>query len=596
MRLYRRAIKTDMMDTINRCYFDADHGRIKLALDRLKDLEAELGEQPRILYAEGMLRKDLLGQGLLAFNCFAHALELDPGYANAACNAAVNAPNETEYRKYSAIAARLSPADRPSLEHGLELLDQGTPYWQIVLNQIGDDEQTPAYGSALDLALASETLPEENELSSRTARFQLLRKQDLVDQKMRELMAEDFPPNERLALLEALKELEKTIELDPYDATFWNFRSGWNNLLRRYHDAILFADKAIELRPDGYHRPHHNKAIAYFRLGKKTEALACAREALVQMEKSGEREDAKIVQDLIDEVNKPDHITSWHEILPLLSQIIQAAHLRAEQELDVIGGNSKNTRITVIQAKQLFEYRIKNLHPNPKNALHYVPAMAHILTYFSPEVCFTILQEIQKTDQLTFENCMLANLYLPAFGEPILQRDALRLNIITMFAEAIKTGSQESIRNQYRKLILDVSAVASNEMANLDQSMRKELELIHPDLPRLISDQNPSSQAEKLQAQNTILARLQGIPYVVDSNTPETLPDWNQTGSPASQSSCLAVSISTIGLSLIIYAGVSILSKTYQLDLFSGFPKTALSIALIIAVSGAISYWRTKTQ
>jgi tetratricopeptide (TPR) repeat protein len=263
MRLYERSIDFDLNRTINRCYFDADHGRIKLALDRLKDLEMELGENPKIHYAEGMLRKDSLKQGVEAFECYVKALELEPNYENAAVNAAVYAPNENDFRKYAKIASKLAPKDAAIFQNQISTLDEGHyPYWQKLISTSARVKGNPELGAVIDLILSSTTLPSETELDFRRERFQILRNLDSSDQAKRESMGESFPDDERLALHEALEEIDKAIELDPYDATFWNYKAAWYRSLGRYKDALASADKAIELRPKGYHLPYYNKAVS----------------------------------------------------------------------------------------------------------------------------------------------------------------------------------------------------------------------------------------------------------------------------------------------------------------------------------------------
>ena len=85
MRLYRRSKPIDLNDTIALCDFDADHGRVKLALERLRDLEEEVGADAKISYAEGLLRRDFLGQGKQAYQCFVRAHQLNPQHGLAAC-------------------------------------------------------------------------------------------------------------------------------------------------------------------------------------------------------------------------------------------------------------------------------------------------------------------------------------------------------------------------------------------------------------------------------------------------------------------------------------------------------------------------------
>jgi hypothetical protein len=66
---------------------------------------------------------------------------------------------------------------------------------------------------------------------------------------------------------------------------------------------------------------------------------------------------------------------------------------------------------------------------------------------------------------------------------------------------------------------LEVSAAASDEMAQLDQLMRQELARFMPVMPRLIADQTPVDQAGRARAEHNILSRLQGLPFVNNSST-----------------------------------------------------------------------------
>jgi len=49
---------------INRCYFDAEHGWLSLSLDRLKYLHGVFPNDPQVYYAEALITKDFLGQGI----------------------------------------------------------------------------------------------------------------------------------------------------------------------------------------------------------------------------------------------------------------------------------------------------------------------------------------------------------------------------------------------------------------------------------------------------------------------------------------------------------------------------------------------------
>ena len=65
MRLIKKE-KADKLDSIERCFFDAEHGWITLSLDRLDDLKNEFPSDPQVLYAEALIRKGFLGQGIKA--------------------------------------------------------------------------------------------------------------------------------------------------------------------------------------------------------------------------------------------------------------------------------------------------------------------------------------------------------------------------------------------------------------------------------------------------------------------------------------------------------------------------------------------------
>ena len=50
----------DKYNSINRCFFDAEHGLITLALERIKDLHQDFPDDAKVEYVEGLIRKDFL--------------------------------------------------------------------------------------------------------------------------------------------------------------------------------------------------------------------------------------------------------------------------------------------------------------------------------------------------------------------------------------------------------------------------------------------------------------------------------------------------------------------------------------------------------
>ena len=572
MRLYERAEEFDLMVTINRCYFDADQGRIKLAIDRLKDLEEELGEKPKIYYTEGMLRKDSLGQGINAYRCFSKAVDMDSNYENAIVNAAIYAPGEIEFRRFARKAFDLSLNESSHFETLLKYIDEkNEPYWQILLQSITSEGLNPDTAAHIQLGLSTAKLPQDEELNYRRQRFQILRQIDENDQKKRESMGELFPSDERLALHEALEELEKSITLDPYDATFWNFKSAWCRLLGRFEEALTAADEAIMLRPKGYHLPYYNKAVIFAKLGKKAEAIEQAQKALEQIEISGKRDDITAIQQLISNTNSTSQTISLIDFLPVLEHICKAAQIISNQEIGLLQGIQPGQRSNLKEMVKLVQKAIYSRHPSPENALDYVPAMAELLSYFTPETLFISLHQILLTDNIAFQNSLKATIYIAAYGPKVMQRDAIRLLILVIFKNALPPASPEMIRDQYRKIILDVSTTGTDKMKNLDQLMRVELAKIHPELPELIADQEPSTAWEIQKAQESILDKLQGTPYIVKS---KEKGNQTQASSEVSNNFCLYVVIGIIcfGIGAFISASMLIgITVVYQTGLLEGF-------------------------
>ncbi len=76
----------------HKMYFDAEHGWVHLALDRLADLRREFPNDGQIEYCEALFRKDFLGQGAKAEELFLKALRADRSHKFAAFNSAKYAP------------------------------------------------------------------------------------------------------------------------------------------------------------------------------------------------------------------------------------------------------------------------------------------------------------------------------------------------------------------------------------------------------------------------------------------------------------------------------------------------------------------------
>lgn len=271
---------------------DAKRGRVGAALQSLADMvhegPANTKIEAEILRHEGLIRRDCLGQGLQSRELFSRAATIDPTNAFAVENALLLARNEAEFREELPHFFDLVPAKDPSRDGVNELigeLQQGVPYWEVLASLASGMEASGYPGSAAALAelvLALGEMPPDKEAGYRRWRAQQLRNAGKLGERTLERTLWRYPPAERLHLFQALEEIERALALDPYDAECWNLKAAWSYMGGRPADAIEAADRAIELRPHGYAKPHINKALTFQGLGRLSDAMACADEACRQ--------------------------------------------------------------------------------------------------------------------------------------------------------------------------------------------------------------------------------------------------------------------------------------------------------------------------
>ncbi|OGL44641.1 MAG: hypothetical protein A2161_07845 [Candidatus Schekmanbacteria bacterium RBG_13_48_7] len=503
MRLYNRS-KDDKINALNRCSFDAEHGRVHLAIQRLADLEMEFGQDSEILVAEGILRKDFLGQGLKASSIFEKAYELNPKNKNAAINAAFLCRNEQEFGKWSNIAKKNTPKDHSVhrfISDVTKQLEMGTPFESLLFisaQQRFDDKSYGICAAVAQLGLAIIQHHLEDEVQTRRMRAQSLRALDAAAHQFRENNFESFPPDERLALQEAFIELDQAIALDEYDAELWNLKSAWSLFLEKYESAIEFADKAISLRSHNYPKPHTNKANAYHCMKKDKEALKCANEALEQAKQCKSIEDMTQIQNVIRAYSRPSlepNIQSFEK--PIVS-ILNAAAITADLELGQLNNSVDKLTKDIIQ--QIHKHTLSTTK-------EFVPLMAKLLSDLTPETVFCVVQYIPNYDQNAFDHCLNAALYVTAHSDNILQRDAARFLILSFFG-AMKG---DAVRRAYRRAILETSAAATGAMSHLNDIVQKELNRMNSWFPKLISDQEPVDQQGRARAERSILSRFYGM-------------------------------------------------------------------------------------
>lgn len=503
MKLYRRS-QRDKVGCINRCHFDADHGRVELALTRLSNLNDEFPDDAQIAYAEGLIRKDYLGQGLKSYALFSKAYELDSHHAFGACNAAKFAPTEKEFRKWTKIALGLLPpndSSRDAMGKFLSDVDKGLAHRELLLYGSNAHFEERMYGDSaalMELALQASGLGLQDEITARRMRAQCLRSLDSQAHTYRQTLMEAFLPEERLALVEALAEIDKAISLDEYDAELWNLKAAWLTLLERYEEAVECADRAIQQRPSAYAKPYHNKANALSGMKRDADALECAQQSVSHAEESGDPADIALSRKLVAAYSVPREEPTLSGAENIVRHILNAANITSDQELGQWKGSPKKLVAGVVR-------RLKGLRSN--HTADYVPLMAELLSDFTPETVFVVILKVAEHSQALHDHCLHAALYVTAYSDGVQQRDAAR------FLSFVLLGAMDAahIRSSYRQAVLEPSAAATDEMAQLDDIMRQQLQRMLPTFPKLIADQPPVDDMGHRRAEANILARLSGF-------------------------------------------------------------------------------------
>ncbi len=202
----------DCQNGIERAYFEAEHGRVHLALDRLRSLHQRYSGDAGIIYAEAYIRQEHLGQGLLAGKLYRETFAIDNRHARALGGVTQFAPNEQEYRKWAAIALQRGPEGFDVIVRAhLAALHEGRSLTALLVNasqQAAGDNEHGMAAALLEIALATKELGANEEVSVRRNRAQHLRELDAKSCLQREAMCETFPAEERLALHAALEEIE----------------------------------------------------------------------------------------------------------------------------------------------------------------------------------------------------------------------------------------------------------------------------------------------------------------------------------------------------------------------------------------------------
>ena len=501
MKLFTR-ISGDKATTIERAYFDADRGCIELALARFADLRIDFPQDPVLEYAEGILRKDFIGQGLQAQQQFLLAQSIDPNHQFSAFNSAKYARNLNEYRRQSQHSRTIAPKDEDLrlFDNIDKILDDNHEYFEHLISTVYAVQEHESFGelaAVIEIALQANDWSRDEELSMRISRANALRQLDKAAETIRQGRNEYYPPQERLALTEAINELDHALELDPYDPKLWNYKSAWLILLRRFDDAYAAGKQAIAIQPKGYLKPLTNMALAEFHRGHIYEAKTLAKNVLKsEFAKAPDAKfDVSLAENILNMCNahsepNDETIAFWSE------KIFHAASITAEQFKTKWKWKERKFNLVDALKQRCRPY-------NGEWHMDYIKMTAELLHDFCPELAHKSLLELGDTHQPESLHHIYAALYIASQCDGVMERDACRFVALTI----LNQPSPEKIRKSYREAVI-VPCALDERFSSIADRMRDELSRLHPDFPALIANQSPVKDSDREYAERVTLSRF----------------------------------------------------------------------------------------
>lgn len=494
MRIFRPG-PDDKANIIRRCQFDFDHGRVRHALDRMAELKVHLPNDASVLYAEGLIRTEGAGEGFAAFECYKQAYTVDRDHPYAAPNAVLLAPSEAEFLETAEAALRVAPHDqalRQIIDGVKEALADGRSpariQMDLALSRMEDGEFGEAAAHA-EIGLTDATLTPNEERDARRLRADCLRKVDLMAERERESLGEAIPPNDRVALKAAKRELDKVIEIDEYDAEVWNLKAAWSSLLHDYDEAIESAEKALELRPHGYAKAHHNKANALFHLGRIDEAIASVEEGLRKAEASGDDGDVELSRRMLASYAERADGVSDEKLRECILRVAQGIMLTTEAE--TAGGHLDMNMDQLAAQMADVEAHLS------ARAVKYVPFLCEMLTSVTPDTVFHATVTLGAQRRSPVEQYLLAAQYMAAHFDGVQRRDAARYVALYLLCQL----EPPDVRAAYEAFVLAVDAAGGPEWADADEAVGDELRSMQPFFMELItSGPPPDSMVEQARA------------------------------------------------------------------------------------------------
>jgi tetratricopeptide (TPR) repeat protein len=467
---------------IVRSRFNAQTGQVHLALERLRYLAESFPKDPDVAFAEAIIRLDYLGQHGLSRKLLENAYSWGGNDASVVHNLALAAIDEQEFFKWAEISEYQSQNNRDYSDFYSEnkrFLEIGLQYWQIVVDRGIRAKEEKEYGSAaafFELALLHvEKMPPENQLGIRKSRAQCLRALDKEAHQKRESQFEEFPPEERIALHQAIVEIDKIILLDEFDPVMWNFKSAWCNQLKRYDEAMYCAKRSIELRPHNYPKPWINVSDSLFKQKKFSEARVWAEEALKHTEGTEYQYDKILAHKMIKMCSIPPVSPSLNNMSPLISRIYKSVAETSYQEYHFQNPESLKVIYKIMLTSVINGAYARFTHFNQGSIQKYSSIMAEMLDDFTPETVFIILNKIALRNQKIFKLCIVATQYLVAHSTRALQRDAARfLSLHILNGMDIKAlycqGNMGILEEKNDDIVSNIADIINHELARINHN------------------------------------------------------------------------------------------------------------------------------
>jgi tetratricopeptide (TPR) repeat protein len=488
----------------NRCFLDAENGRVWLALQRLEDLREHFLNDAEIDLAEAMLRIQFLGQGFRGQELCWRAYQRKPSLVDALKNALKFSPDAVTFQERAALALRSLPGD-PVLKMLMQtektIREEGELYWVFqkeLLAQVPHDRDAGTFAAIIELMLISggEEIPPDQRANFLRYRGEALRRLDRTAQDKLTFFSEAHIPKERLILQQALLEFESKID-DPYfrNAEILNLCASWSYLLHRFQDAINYADAAIEMGGPEYINPLRNKALAMSAMGNKEKAFLVFNDALEKAVGQGDQAQVQVIGGTLEEQKKAPPL-GLAELCPKLEAVLSAVGSAAYSEITANKGTLESVGGSFLE-------RLHKIGFDWTPA--YVLVLAELLVYHSPEAAHFIIQKAVSDLPKHYGNHVNGNLgiaahYLAAYASGALRRDAVRLRTIQL----ICTRDVDLILDAYRRQVRDISAEADPPLSEVADLIKSEMARIHPLIPNFLDDQPPISVEDRKRARSVI--------------------------------------------------------------------------------------------